>query len=129
MKSLQPFYLFIFFISLINVNSSFSTLIVPSHEFHEIGHSITFYFMKKDSKTMLWHYNAESIPTKDESKRGTTFALIFCVNWLWRCGVTASFWSLFSWNKMQRNDKFHGIHEKWQEVTVVACRHSPSETI
>ena len=32
-----------------------------------------------------------SIHTKDESKRGTVFAFIFGVNWLWRCGVTASF--------------------------------------
>ena len=32
-----------------------------------------------------------SIHTKDESKRGTMFAFIFGVNWLWRCGVTASF--------------------------------------
>ena len=32
-----------------------------------------------------------SIHTKDESKRGTAFAFIFGVNWLWRCGVTASF--------------------------------------
>ena len=32
-----------------------------------------------------------SIHTKDESKRGTAFAFFFGVNWLWRCGVTASF--------------------------------------
>ena len=32
-----------------------------------------------------------SIHTKDESKRGTAFAFIFGVNWLWRCGVSASF--------------------------------------
>ena len=32
-----------------------------------------------------------SIHTKDESKRGTAFAFIFCVNWLWRCGGTAPF--------------------------------------
>ena len=36
-----------------------------------------------------------SIHTKDESKRGTVFAFIFGVNWLWRCGVTASFGVLF----------------------------------
>ena len=29
-----------------------------------------------------------SIHTKDESKRGTAFAFIFGVNWLWRSGVT-----------------------------------------
>ena len=32
-----------------------------------------------------------SIHTKDESKHGTAFAFIFGVNWLWCCGVTASF--------------------------------------
>ena len=36
-------------------------------------------------------YQPESIHTKDESKRGFAFAFIFGVNWLWRCGVTASF--------------------------------------
>ena len=41
-----------------------------------------------------------SIHTKDESKRETAFAFIFGVNWLWRCGVAASFGVFFSWNKM-----------------------------
>ena len=36
-----------------------------------------------------------SIHTKDESKRGTAFAFIFGVNWLWRCGVIASFGVFF----------------------------------
>ena len=36
-----------------------------------------------------------SIHTKDESKHGTAFAFIFGVNWLWRCGVTASFGVFF----------------------------------
>ena len=36
-----------------------------------------------------------SIHTKDESKRGTAFAFIFGVNWLWRCGITASFGVFF----------------------------------
>ena len=36
-----------------------------------------------------------SIHTKDESKRGTAFAFIFGVNWLWRCGVTTSFGVFF----------------------------------
>ena len=45
-----------------------------NHEFHETCHSITFYFMIKDT-TM-----PESIHTKDESKRGTAFAFIFGVN-------------------------------------------------
>ena len=42
-------------------------LVIPSHSLH-------------------W-----SIHTKDESKRGAAFAFIFGVNWLWRCGGTASF--------------------------------------
>ena len=37
-----------------------------------------------------------SIHTKDESKRATAFAFIFGVNWLWRCGITASFGVLSS---------------------------------
>ena len=28
------------------------------HEFHLTCHSVTFYFMKKDSGMMLWHHNA-----------------------------------------------------------------------
>ena len=36
-----------------------------------------------------------SIHTKDESKRGTAFTFIFGVNWLWFCGVTASFGASF----------------------------------
>ena len=32
-----------------------------------------------------------SIHTEDESKRGTAFAFIFGVYWLWHCGVIASF--------------------------------------
>ena len=36
-----------------------------------------------------------SIHTKDESKRGTAFAFIFGVNWLWRWGVTALFGVFF----------------------------------
>ena len=38
-----------------------------------------------------FHWLYWSIHTKDESKRGTAFAFIFGVNWLWRCAVTASF--------------------------------------
>ena len=36
-----------------------------------------------------------AIHTKDESKRGTAFAFIFGVNWLWRCGATAWFGAFF----------------------------------
>ena len=47
--------------------------------------------------SMFW-----SIHTKDESKRGTAFAFIFGVNWLWRCGVTASFGVFFHEIKCNR---------------------------
>ena len=56
-----------------------------------------------------------SIHTKDESKRGTELTQAF-----WCHSI---FWSLFSWNKMQRNDKFHGNHVKhfwesfWQQTS------------
>ena len=66
-----------------------------THEFHETCHSVTFYFMKKDSKQSCDTATPESIHIKDESKRGTAFAFIFGVNWLWCCGVTASFGVFF----------------------------------
>ena len=50
------------------------------HEFHENRHSVTFYFMKKDSKRCYDTTMPESIHTKDESKRGSAFAFIFGVN-------------------------------------------------
>ena len=50
------------------------------HEFHEILHSVTFYFMKKDSKQCCDTTTPESIHTKDESKRGTSCAFILGVN-------------------------------------------------
>ena len=40
---------------------------------------------------ILLHSFYWSIQTKDESKRGSAFAFIFGVNWLWRCGVAALF--------------------------------------
>ena len=52
----------------------------PFHEFHEICHSVTFNFMKKDSKRCCDTTTPESIHTKDESKRGSAFAFIFGVN-------------------------------------------------
>ena len=51
-----------------------------NREFHEICHSITFYFMKKDSKGCCDATMPELINTKDESKRGSEFAFIFGVN-------------------------------------------------
>ena len=48
---------------------------------------------------ILLHSLYWSIHTKDESKRGTAFAIIFGMNWLWHCAVTASFGVLFhEWN-------------------------------
>ena len=60
--------------------------LLPTHhqsaspEFHETCHSVTFYFMKKDSKRCCDIATPQSIHTKDESKRGTAFAFIFGVN-------------------------------------------------
>ena len=51
------------------------------HSFHETCHSVTFYFMKKDSKQCCDITMPESIHTKDESKRCSAFAFIFGVNW------------------------------------------------
>ena len=47
------------------------------NEFHETCHSVTFYFIKKDSKRCCDTTTPESIHTKDESKRGSTFVFIF----------------------------------------------------
>ena len=49
-------------------------------EFQETCHSLTFYFVKKDSKRCFDTTTPESIHTKDESKRGSAFAFIFGVN-------------------------------------------------
>ena len=51
-----------------------------NHEFYETCHSVTFHFMKKDSKRCCDTTTHESIHTKDESKRGSAFAFIFGVN-------------------------------------------------
>ena len=56
-------------------------LLFIGHEFHETCHSVTVYFMKKDSKWSCDTTTPESIHTKDESKRGSAFAFIFGVNW------------------------------------------------
>ena len=50
------------------------------YEFHETCHSVTFYFMKKESKQCYDTTTPESIHTKDENKRGSAFAFIFGVN-------------------------------------------------
>ena len=76
-----------------------------------------------------------SIHTRDESKRGTAFAFIFGVNWLWRCGVTALFGVFFYEIKCNgmtsfmefmlgqfawQNDQFHGFH-KWPLNCSICC--------
>ena len=53
---------------------------VSVHEFRETCHSVTYHFMKKDSKQCCDTTTPESIHTKDESKCGTVFAFIFGVN-------------------------------------------------
>ena len=67
---------------------------ITEHEFHETCHSVVL-FHEKDSKRCCDTTTPESIHAKDESKRGSVFAFIFGVNWLWRCGVTASFGVFF----------------------------------
>ena len=94
---------------------------VFKHEFHETCPSVTFYFMKKDSKRCCDTTAPESIHTKDESKRGTAFAFIFSVNWLWRCSVTASFRVFFRHIKCNRRTSFMEFMISWSN------RNSPRE--
>ena len=54
-----------------------------------------FVCLQKDAKQCCDATTPEPIHTKDESKRGIAFAFIFGVNWLWRCGVAASFGVVF----------------------------------
>ena len=49
-------------------------------EIRETCHSVTFYFMTKDSERCCDTTTPESIHAKDESKRGSAFAFIFGVN-------------------------------------------------
>ena len=62
------------------------------------------------------HSSYWSIHTKDESKRGTAFAFIFGVNWLWRCGVTASFGVFFNEMKCNRMLSFMEFMGSMQRV-------------
>ena len=59
-----------------------------SHVFHETCRSVTFYFMKRDSKQCCDTATPESIHTK-----------------VW-CELTSTMKVLY-----KRNDKFHGIHD------------------
>ena len=61
--------------------NSFNGNVIDAYsDFHETYHSVTFYFMKKDSKRCCDPTTPESIHNKDESKRGSAFAFIFGVN-------------------------------------------------
>ena len=62
------------------ITGGFNAWNSTQHELHETCHSVTFYFMKKDSKRCCDIRMPESIHTKDESKRGSAFAFIFGVN-------------------------------------------------
>ena len=68
-----------------------------------------------------------SIHTKDESKRGTASAFIFDVNWLWSCGVTASFGVFFHAQftpKMKANAELHLLSSLlWIDSGVVVSQH------
>ena len=59
---------------------------------------------------ILLHSLYWSIHIKDENKRGTAFTFIFGVNWLWRCGVTASFGVFFHEIKCNRMTSFMEFH-------------------
>ena len=68
---------------------------IPTHEFHETCHSVTYYFMIKDSKTMLWHHNARV--NSHQRWKQTRFRVCFH---LW-CELTSTMngmeWQV-SWN-------------------------------
>ena len=67
-------------------------------------------FHEKRLQTMLWHHNVRV--NSHQRWKQTRFRVCFH---LW-CELTLALWchsivwSLFLWNKLQRNDKFHGIH-------------------
>ena len=73
-----------------NVKYVFATIVVIT-----IGIFPSQQYMNAMKLVIPFHLLYWSIHTKDESKRGTAFAFIFGVNWLWRCGVTASFGVFF----------------------------------
>ena len=58
-----------------------------------------------------WYW---SIHTKDESKHGTAFAFIFCVNWLWHCGFTASFGVFF--HEIKCNGMTRFLEFMWRAI-------------
>ena len=67
------------------------------HDLHLYTHCLQRRQWNMNSMKLVIPLHSLSWPihTKDESKRGTAFAFIFGVNWLWRCGVTGSFGVFF----------------------------------
>ena len=87
MQSREAVFRMIFPLSTIHLRKEVETFSVDAteglqstHEFHETCNSVTFYFMKNDSKQCCDTITPESIHTKDESKRDSAFAFIFGVN-------------------------------------------------
>ena len=78
--------------------------IIAEHEFHETCHSVTFIVVVNSHQR--WKQTRNRV----------------CFH-LW-CELTLALWchsivwSLLSWKKMQRNDKFHGIHKMRLEVFI-----------
>ena len=90
------------------LNSQIENECVGLHVLHHIilahlakwipqGLSNTFHLHNMNSMKLVipLHSLYWSIHTKDESNCRSAFAFIFGVNWLWRCGVTASFGVFF----------------------------------
>ena len=68
----------------------------PPAMFFQISHWISEMYTMNSMKLVIpLHSLYWSIHTKDESKRGTTFAFIFGVNGLWHCGVTLALFGVF----------------------------------
>ena len=87
-----------------------STIIVLLHEFHETCHSVTFIVLvnshqrwKQTRNRVCFHLWCE-----------LTLAL-----WCHSIG-----WSIFSSNKIKRNDKFHGTYV-WHTVCISRCGYIP----
>ena len=78
------------------------------HEFHKTCHSVTFIVLvnshqrwKQTRNRVYFHLWCELTPA------------------LWCHSTVREF---CSWNKMQRNDKFHGIHVQWKEKLAICLQ-------
>ena len=76
-------------------NALFSNIFLRWKQMRREWGALLMLCMNSMKLVILLHSLYWSIHTKDESKRGTAFAFIFGVNWLWRCGVTATFGVFF----------------------------------